>query len=782
MKKSLRIMIFLFILGAITVLASEIVTKKYGRKQGQDATAIVRGYYEEPEDTIDVLYLGSSYMRNGISPLEIWHDYGITGYSRASAQQAPIISYYMAEEAFKKQDLKAVVFEAATLVQSETSETNDYDLREAKLHEVIDYMKWSPSKLKLAKEIVDNSELSYLDLLAPIYRYHDRWSELEEQDFKNLVWDKRHPYKGQYVTFQINSFNIREHYMEPGYNDEEAVLDETTASYVLRMKELCEGNGAELILLRAPHVSWDDGKHNIVEQFAEENGLEYLDYCTEELREAMKFDPKTDTTDRGSHLNLIGAIKLAKHFGNYLKDNLDLEDKRGDERYAQWDEDYETYKYELLGKEVAREGNLSNYLDLINQPNYLVLVAAKSDTGTYFSDELHGKMEKLGLSEDLSGTLFMSYIGIADNGECIYEETSTDPLTFKGELAGRYFNILSDARRGSNSSVSIQIDGEENAKDADGLNFVVYDKELQRVIDAKRFNTGSTGQLYTERERLDSMKGIFDYFTTISSDRYAFVLSVKKDAGKFMSSKVEGMLKETGLQADLRQYAQPLAAIVDGGDIVAEETGGQSSSASLSGAVGDVEIQVISDCAGEGGGSSILINGEEYSPNKNGINVVVYDKYAGKAADARVYDTGAFSYLDIHSVRKAATMQSFLDRAYKKDYSIVLLADGDPSAYMTPGMQTALASKELGLSGNEGAGNYVAVVDGLETVYESWQSGPIEHSMEIGSAPLRVSSGTGGAPVIEINGINYAEDEEGIKAVVYDKANECVIAALTWDG
>ena len=43
---------------------------------------------------------------------------------------------------------------------------------------------------------------------------------------------------------------------------------------------------------------------------------------------------------------------------------------------------------------MAREGNLSNYLDLINQPNYLVLVAAKSDTGTYFSDELHGKMDR----------------------------------------------------------------------------------------------------------------------------------------------------------------------------------------------------------------------------------------------------------------------------------------------------------------------------------------------------------------------------------------------------
>lgn len=101
-------MIFLGILGCTAYILSPVLTRKYEYKTDYAAMEIARGFYAEPADTLDVLYLGSSYMRNGISPLEIWHDYGITGYARTGSQQAPIVSYYLLKEAFQTQSPKSV--------------------------------------------------------------------------------------------------------------------------------------------------------------------------------------------------------------------------------------------------------------------------------------------------------------------------------------------------------------------------------------------------------------------------------------------------------------------------------------------------------------------------------------------------------------------------------------------------------------------------------------------------------------------------------------------------
>ena len=59
-------MIFLGILGCTAYILSPVLTRKYEYKTDYAAMEIARGFYAEPADTLDVLYLGSSYMRNGI--------------------------------------------------------------------------------------------------------------------------------------------------------------------------------------------------------------------------------------------------------------------------------------------------------------------------------------------------------------------------------------------------------------------------------------------------------------------------------------------------------------------------------------------------------------------------------------------------------------------------------------------------------------------------------------------------------------------------------------------
>ena len=56
--------------------------------------------------------------------------------------------------------------------------------------------------------------------------------------------------------------------------------------------------------------------------------------------EDIGLDWNTDTKDGGDHMNSAGAEKVSAYLADYLKDNYELTDHRGDKDYAEWDRDY----------------------------------------------------------------------------------------------------------------------------------------------------------------------------------------------------------------------------------------------------------------------------------------------------------------------------------------------------------------------------------------------------------------------------------------------------------
>lgn len=624
-KFILKGIIFMGILGCTACILSPVLTRKYEYKEDSGAMEIARGFYAESENSLDVLYLGSSYMRNGISPLEIWHNYGITGYVRASSQQAPIVSYYLLKEALETQSPKVVVYEASFLINTQTSETNDYDAREGKLREAIDFMKLSRTKIELAREIAENSNLSYTSLLLPGYRYHERWTDLREIDFQTLD-AVPYAYKGQYPALTISSYDIREDYMVDGSCDEPADLDTTTAYYVEKMQELCREHNAELILLHMPNTIWDDNRYRIIAEYAQSHELVFLDYCTNRLRAEIGFDSKTDSWDGGAHLNIIGARKVSKHFGRYLQEQFHLEDKRDNDIYDGWNDDYLMYRQEELAKEVIKETNLSDFLDLINQPDYLVLVASKSDTGLYFTDEIYGKMQKLGFKENLAETFYSSYIGAAYGGECIYEiKDIKETVNYAFSYMGHYISLMSKSKRGASSLCSIQIDGKEESNNAAGLNFVVMDTKLDRIITAKRFNTGNTGRLYTEKKQFSKNIDMEELLQETLTDRYLVVLSVKCDEGIGYQGDSWEILERCGVETD---ESKSYIAVWDGGEMVYQDAGISGEAINVENSFSGIRVKAESSNIA----STICLNDEPVDWKDTVCNFAVYDKYTKRIA------------------------------------------------------------------------------------------------------------------------------------------------------
>ena len=82
-------------------------------------------------------------------------------------------------------------------------------------------------------------------------------------------------------------------------------------------------------------------KHNAVKDYADKNGIPFLDLNID--RDRFGFDWKTDTRDGGNHLNNRGARKATLFIGKYINENYSLSDHRRDEAFKVWDMDYREY-------------------------------------------------------------------------------------------------------------------------------------------------------------------------------------------------------------------------------------------------------------------------------------------------------------------------------------------------------------------------------------------------------------------------------------------------------
>ena len=302
-----------------------------------DESNEIHAFYSEPEDTIDVLYVGSSPLLRGVSPMVMWQEHGFTGYVRASALQAPSVSYGLLAESLKYQNPEVVV-----LLCDNIFSDYDYAEREGDLRRGLDGMKMSKYKLDIIKEVTaaDESQ-SMLSYAFPLMRYHDRWKEI------NLAEDKPEPLlehsfkKGNVYLREIEPQTYPENFMEP--TGETASFDESAKGYIEKSIALCKEKNIPVLLLHLPKMSWTYAQSEALEGFAAAQGVTYLDLDRAEYREQLGLDPQVDYYDQG-HMNLTGTIKLSRWLGAWLDAQYALPDHREDAAIsAEWNADFKEY-------------------------------------------------------------------------------------------------------------------------------------------------------------------------------------------------------------------------------------------------------------------------------------------------------------------------------------------------------------------------------------------------------------------------------------------------------
>ena len=334
MKKKIIIGVAAILLIAIALtlfsalLAPKYITNPEGRLTGE--------YYSHSGDN-DVIFLGDCEVYETFVPAVLWEKYGISSYVRGSAQQLIWQSYYILEETLKYETPKAVVFNVYSLKYGKPQS-------EAFNRMTLDTMKWSKAKYNAIKASMTDEE-NMLDYIFPLLRYHSRITDVEENDFKYAFKDPAQMSDSGYLM-QVGIEPMSDKNEKPrellNYEFSQNSLD-----YLDKMKKLCDDNGIELILVKAPTNSWNyywyDEYEAQVQEYVQKTGLKYYNLIEKEAE--IGIDWSVDTYDKGFHLNVYGAEKTSDYFGKMLADNHQIPNRKNDAELAEkWNERVRIYK------------------------------------------------------------------------------------------------------------------------------------------------------------------------------------------------------------------------------------------------------------------------------------------------------------------------------------------------------------------------------------------------------------------------------------------------------
>ena len=303
-------------LGGLSILVSP---KNNTQDAGHDAWAAY-GFEAEPEDVIDTVILGDSESRTSVSPIEMYHDVGITCYCCGINSEDLCDSRQMLLRVLRSQKPKLVILETNVIFTS-------FD--------------WKRDLLSVAGSIF------------PVIVWHDRWKSLKKEDFGRVPdYTSVEARKGYY---HARVYNEAPTYLKDNYMTESSdlePLDGINRHVLAQIASICRENGINLLLLSTPSVkNWNMPRHNTCEKEAEYLNekaagsgvsVEYVDMNL--MTDVIPIDWDLDTRDEGDHLNNDGMRKVCAWLGPYLAQHYQLKDHRDDPACRKtWTDMYDEY-------------------------------------------------------------------------------------------------------------------------------------------------------------------------------------------------------------------------------------------------------------------------------------------------------------------------------------------------------------------------------------------------------------------------------------------------------
>lgn len=345
MKRIIRCVCFAVVFMVCFLSITDVMRNK------DDATSYAPFYQEDEQ--YDVLFVGTSVTNCGISPLDLWNDYGIVSYNIANSGQGIANSYYALKDALRVQKPQLVVMDVSYIARDSST---------GMIHTLFDNMPMGQAKWQGVRDLAPESE--WIDYFVPLLYYHQRWEELSAKDFDRIVSLNRggavmkQSYDKEGKVFDTSVFSEG---MVIVPEDEKSPMDEKRQEYIGRITQLCRDNDVDILFVNYPGYAVGETNHGDGEELqrlwngfadvARENHADYMN-CLHMIDE-IEFDFATDLAD-WRHLNINGNKKITHYIGSYIQEQYNIPDRRNETELQHWNEDYLTWQEYVRGLEAGK--------------------------------------------------------------------------------------------------------------------------------------------------------------------------------------------------------------------------------------------------------------------------------------------------------------------------------------------------------------------------------------------------------------------------------------------
>lgn len=305
-REALALTVSLLVLALVLSFLTRLMTPKqhdFGSTWGH--------YLAEEEDSLDLIFFGSSLVYCDVVPAVLWEETGLTGYVLAGPEQTIPMTYYYVREALNTQSPRAIFVEITGMFYNRYTNYTKTNIGQ---------MPWGLNRLRAT--FTEAEPEVRAGLLFPLLFYHDRWSTLTDDDWNVTL--------SGYETDPLAGYTYLDTYCQTDGIYERTVADDPenyqcNLEVLTKIYNLCLDRGVQPVFYVAPTLGRipEDAMEPLQETIQETMPEALLLDCNDHF-DAIGADETRDFHDT-LHYNAAGAEKFSRYLGGWIQKNLALD-------------------------------------------------------------------------------------------------------------------------------------------------------------------------------------------------------------------------------------------------------------------------------------------------------------------------------------------------------------------------------------------------------------------------------------------------------------------------
>lgn len=307
-------------------------------------------FYDEPDNSLDIIYIGGSNAHHHFNNMLAYDLYGFTTYFLSSGIQPFALAKYLIEESEKTQKPELYIVDLARLPDDLIG-----DYREDWSRYIVDSMKNSKTRINAINDLLGYAKIDkfdYINYYFSFFKYHNSWKNVNEENFQKKI----ELYKSYFFYSPAEEINPQPEFI---WTDEIIDLQPENQKMLLDLLDYIKLNNLNVLFVIPKSTYWTPGyqRLNAAASIIKEYNFDVINFNT---LDDLNIDYATDFYD-DIHLNVYGATKYTLYFSKYLKEHYNLKDRRDDSNYNSWNQEYLKFKQDfqkITGK---------NFDDVVNE-------------------------------------------------------------------------------------------------------------------------------------------------------------------------------------------------------------------------------------------------------------------------------------------------------------------------------------------------------------------------------------------------------------------------------